>query len=57
MIDKIQFVLRIVFYVLAALTLGCYLADKAGWMANVAWVYCGVAALGVSIVRYVMNRL
>ena len=53
----IQKVLRYVFYLLVVITVGLYaLAKYQGWPDEY-WIYCGIATVGISVLRFVMRLM
>lgn len=53
--DVFQKVLRILFYVCVVLTLVCYAAQRWFDLPNPYWMYCGVGAVGCSLVRFFLR--
>jgi len=55
--EMIQRVLRILFYVLVVFALVGFAAEKFFDAPNVYWMYCGVGAIGCSLIRFVLRFL
>jgi len=50
-----QKLLRILFYVFVAITLVCYCAERFYEWPNTYWVWCGLGAIGTSLVRFFLR--
>lgn len=56
--DPIEFMqkfLRILFYVLVVATLGCFAAEKWFDYPNTYWIWCGMGAIGTSLIRFFLR--
>lgn len=49
--------LRLFFYVFVVATIGLYCADRFEAWHNTWWLYCGLTTVGLSILRFVLNKL
>lgn len=54
-IDFVQKLLRILFYIFVLITLVGFAAEKWFDMPNTYWVWCGMGAMGTSLIRYFLR--
>lgn len=54
-IEFMQKLLRILFYVFVAVTLVCYAAERWYECPNTYWVWCGLGAVGTSLIRFFLR--
>lgn len=47
--------LRVLFYVCVAATLICYSAERWFDMPNPYWIWCGLGAVGTSLIRFFLR--
>ena len=54
-IEFMQKLLRILFYVFVVVTLVCYAAERLYEWPNTYWVWCGLGAVGTSLIRFFLR--
>lgn len=54
-IDFMQKFLRILFYVLVVAAIAGYAAERWFDMPNTYWIWCGMGAIGASIIRFFLR--